>query len=54
MEKKLLLETLRAKRKKHGKNSKEVMKAIYNIVKRYPYYEGYEEDWIRKNGYDLK
>lgn len=49
MEKKQLLETLRSKRKKYGKNSKEVTKAIYNIVRRYPYYDGYEQDWLRKN-----
>lgn len=54
MEKQLLLETLRAKRKKYGKDSKEVKKAIYNIVRRFPLYDGYEEDWLRKNGHSLK
>ena len=51
--KKKLLEILREKRKKYGKDSKEVYKAIYNIVKAFPYYKGYEEDWLRNNKHNL-
>lgn len=52
MEKKLLLEALKEKRKKYGKDSKQVRRAIYNIVKKYPYYDGYEEYWLRHNSLD--
>lgn len=53
MNKNDLLINLRNKRKKYGKNSKEVYKAIYNLTKYFPYYPGYSESWLNRNEHNL-
>ncbi|MGL5713277.1 MAG: hypothetical protein ACRCX2_09680 [Paraclostridium sp.] len=49
-----LIEALKIARKKFGKDDKRVYKCIYRIVKNYPYYEGYEEQWLRNNEHFLQ
>jgi len=51
--KQLLIENIRNCRKKFGKTAKETYKAIYKLVKEYPYYPNYEQDWLAKNGHNL-
>ncbi len=45
-----LLENIKFCRKKYGRNSKEVYKAIYKVVCSFPLYNGHKEDWLHKNG----
>lgn len=53
MKKTDLLDKLRYCRKKYGKDSKETMKAIFNLTKFFPYYDGYHEHWVRNNNYNV-
>jgi hypothetical protein len=48
-----LLENIKVCRKKHGKNSKETLKAIYKTVKMFPLYKGHLEDWLSNNHYKI-
>jgi len=49
-----LLDRLRSSRKKYGQDHYKTYRAIYNIVKEFPYYDGYVETWLTKNGWNLK
>jgi len=49
-----LLKNLRECRKKFGREHVRTYKAIYRLVKEFPYYDGYEESWLQKNGSSLK
>ena len=52
-DKQLLIDKVRAARKRNGKNHPKTYKTIYNLVREYPYYEGYEEHWLSTNGYNM-
>lgn len=54
MNKKELIEALKSSRKRNGRNHPKTYRAIYNLVKKYPYYEGYEQDWISNNYNNFK
>lgn len=45
-----LLNILRVSRKNNGVDHPKTYKAIYNLVKKYPYYDGYEQEWLKNNG----
>lgn len=52
-DKEILLSHLRSSRKRYGKDHPKTYKAIYQLVKEYPLYEGYVEDWYNKHYYKL-
>lgn len=53
MNKETLLTAVRLSRKKNGKDHPKTLKAIYRVVQNFPYYNGYEEYWLRNNEYRM-